>query len=172
MLIRDATFADLDAINAIYNHEVLHGTATWDYEPWPIERRREWFAARDATTPTLVTEADGRVVGYAFLSEFRPRPGYRHTREDSVYVLESMRGQRVGDALLAALVERARVLGVHCVIGIIEATNAASIRLHLNHGFDDAGTMREVGRKFGRWLDITTVQLVLPGPPDPDAWER
>jgi phosphinothricin acetyltransferase len=169
MLIRDAAFGDLEAINEIYNHEVLHGTATWDYEPWPIERRREWFAERDETTPTLVAEADGRVAGYAFLSVFRPRPGYRHTREDSVYVAQSMRGQRIGDALLAAVVERARILGVRCVIGVIETSNLASIRLHLNHGFEEAGTVRDAGRKFGRWLDITTVQLVLPGPANPDA---
>jgi phosphinothricin acetyltransferase len=80
-----------------------------------------------------------------------------------------MRGQRIGDALLAAVVERARILGVHCVIGVIEASNLASIRLHLNHGFEEAGTVRDAGRKFGRWLDITTVQLVLPGPANPDA---
>lgn len=168
MRIRDAAFGDLGAINEIYNHEVLHGTATWDYETWTMEQRREWFAGHDTATPVLVAESSGQIGGFAYLSMYRPRPGYRHTREDTVYVHRDTRGQGIGDALLSALVERARIIGVHCVVGIIEAGNGASLRLHRNHGFRETGTVREIGRKFGRWLDVTTVELLLPGPANPD----
>ena len=163
--IRAAERGDLEAINRIYNHDILHGTATWDEQPWPIEQREAWFAEHDATTPVLVAEMDGGVAGFAYLSWYRPKTGYRYTREDTIYMDEAYRGLGIGNALLGALLDRARELDLRCIIGVITSDNAASIALHRRHGFEDTGTVRQVGYKFGRWLDSVTMQLLLPGGP-------
>ena len=164
LAVRHAAAGDLDAINDIYNHEVLHGTATWDEEPWSIEQRRAWFEQHDQSTPVLVAELDGGVVGFAYLSLYRPRVGYRFTRENTVYVEAGYRGRGVGRRLLEALLEEARRSSVHAVIAVIEAENAVSIRLHERLGFELIGTEREVGFKFGRWLDSVHMELLLSGP--------
>ncbi len=163
LLVRHAAASDLGAINRIYNHELLHGTATWDEEPWSIEQRREWFEQHDQSTPVLVAELDGGVVGFAYLSLYRPKVGYRFTRENTVYVEEGHQGRGVGRRLLEALLEEARRGGVHAVIAVIEAENAVSIRLHERLGFELIGTEREVGFKFGRWLDSVYMELLLGG---------
>jgi len=163
--IRPAERRDLEAINRIYNHDILHGTATWDEEPWTIEQRAEWFREHGATTPVLVAEMDGAVAGFAYLSLYRPKTGYRYTREDTIYLDEAYRGLGIGNALLGALLERARGLDLRCIVAVITSDNAASLALHRRHGFQDAGTVRQVGYKFGRWLDSVTMQLLLPGGP-------
>jgi phosphinothricin acetyltransferase len=163
LTVRHAAASDLDAINRIYNQEVLHGTATWDEEPWSIEQRRAWFEQHDQSTPVLVAELDGGVVGFAHLSLYRPKVGYRFTRENTVYVEPGRRGRGVGRRLLEALLGEARHLGVHAVIAVIEAENAVSIRLHERLGFELIGTEREVGFKFGRWLDSVYMELLLGG---------
>ena len=159
--LREAVAADLPAINAIYNEEVLHGTATWDVEPWSDQRREAWFAEQEASIPVLVAEADGAVIGFAYLSTYRPKVGYRFTRENTVYVDPAHQGRGVGQALLAALIEQARRAGIHAVVAVIEAENATSIRLHERLGFTLVGTARQVGHKFGRWLDSVYMQLLL-----------
>ncbi len=164
LVVRHTVASDLDAINDIYNHEVRHGTATWDEEPWSIEQRRAWFEQHDQSTPVLVAELDGGVVGFAYLSLYRPKVGYRFTRENTVYVEPGHRGRGVGRRLLEALHEEARRAGVHAVIAVIEAENAISIRLHERLGFELIGTEREVGFKFGRWLDSIHMELLLSGP--------
>ena len=144
--IRPATAADLAAINRIYNDEVLHGTATWDEQPWSAEQRRAWLEDRDASTPVLVAEAGGEVAGFGYLSQYRPKVGYRFTREDTVYVDPRFHRRGIGGELLVAL---------------IEATNIASVALHERYRFELIGTEREVGFKFGRWLDSVYMELLL-----------
>ena len=161
LVVRHAVASDLDAINRIYNHEVLHGTATWDEDPWSVEQRRAWFEQHDQSTPVLIAEVAGSVVGFAYLSHYRPKAGYRFTRENTVYVEEGYRGRGVGRRLLEALLDEARRDGVHAVIAVIEAENAVSIRLHERLGFELIGTGREVGFKFGRWLDSVYMELLL-----------
>ena len=161
--IRPATAADLDAINAVYNHEVLHGTATWDETPWTVQARLDWFAERTRLgDPVLVAEREGRVVGFGYLSPYRARTGWRFTAEDTLYLAPSAQRQGVGAALLGALVEAARARGLHALVAVIEAGNAGSIALHARFGFVEAGRKREVGFKFSRWLDLVEMELLLP----------
>lgn len=159
--IRPAAAADLPAINRIYNDEVLHGTATWDETPWTPEQRERWFGQHDASTPVLVAEVDGAVAGFAYLSRYRTKRGYRFTREDTVYVDAPYHRRGIGVRLLEALLDEARGAGMHAVIAVIEAENAVSIRLHERFGFVRAGYLREAGFKFGRWLDCVEMELLL-----------
>ena len=159
--IRPCRFEDLPAILRIYNNEIETGVATWDEAPWTIEQRQTWFAGHDASTPVLVAEAAGEVVGFAYLTLMSSKSGWRFTREDTIYIDPRARGQGVGHLLLGALLEAAGALGVHLVVASITSTNAASIALHKKHGFEDAGTLRSAGFKFGEWLDTTHMQRVL-----------
>ena len=162
--IRDATETDLAAIAALYGREVLNGTATFELDP-PTrdEMGRRFAAVRRLALPWLVAELDGAFAGYAYASPFRPRPAYRYGVEGSIYVEEEARGHGVGRALLGALVERVRTMGLRHVIGAISdsATRAASISLHGSLGFREVGVYRQVGWKFDRWLDVTLMQLDL-----------
>jgi phosphinothricin acetyltransferase len=162
-VIRPATEADLQRILDIYNDAILTTTATWDEAPWTMERRREWWKdhAADPTTPVLVADCAGEVAGFSYLSWYRPKSGYRFTREDTVYVDPLFHGQGLGRALLGALMDEARRLGMHAVIASIEASNEASIALHRSFGFEMVGTEREVGFKFNRWLDSVYMEALL-----------
>ena len=155
--------AHLAAIRAIYNHEIAHTTALYEDDPRSAETVAAWFAAKEgAGLPVLgVEDRDGALAGFATWGPFRPFPGYLHTVEHSVYVERGCRGRGVGRALLAALVAEARGRGLHVMVGGIDAANAASIALHRRLGFVHAGTIREAGYKFGRWLDLDFWQLVL-----------
>ena len=162
--IRDATPDDLPAIAALYGREVLNGTATFELEPpGRDEMGRRFAAVTRHGLPWLVAEGDGAFAGYAYASPFRPRPAYRYGVEGSIYVEEAARGHGVGRALLEALIERVRSMGLRHVIGAISdsETSAASIALHRALGFRDAGVYRQVGWKFDRWLDVTLMQLDL-----------
>ena len=159
--VRLATLDDAESIRRIYNVEVENSTVTFDLVPRSLEEQRDWLRQRDGAFGVLVAEIDGRVVGFASLSEYRSRPAYRTTVEDSVYVDESARGRGVGSALLIELVELARARGFHSMIGRIVGGHEKSIALHQAAGFDIVGTEREVGRKFGRWLDVVLVQRLL-----------
>ena len=165
LLIRPATDADLEAINGIHNPEIVHGTATWDTEPWSIVQRREWFAGHDEMNPVLVAEHAGEVVAFAYVTLVSQKHGWRFTREDTIYIDERFRGQGVGDQLLGALLVVLRGLGVRLVIASITSTNAASIRLHEKHGFAVMGEMRNAGYKFAQWHSTTYMQLDLGEPP-------
>lgn len=163
ILIRDAVEADLPKIRDIYNHAVAHTTAIWNDVLVDLDNRAAWMQARHAKNfPVLVAEIDGKVAGYASYGDWRAFDGYRHTVEHSVYVDEECRGAGAGLALMQALIERAKRGGVHVMIAAIEAENLASIRLHEKLGFRLVGIHREVGQKFGRWLDLAAMELVLP----------
>jgi L-amino acid N-acyltransferase len=153
----------LEGIRDIYNHEIVHTTALYEYEPRSIETMAAWWAAKQAAgLPVLGIEAEpGVLAGFASWGPFRPFPAYGHTVEHSVYVDSRFRGRGVGRALLASLIEEARGRDLHVMVGVIDATNAASIRLHRRLGFTQSGTVREAGFKFGRWLDVDYWQLIL-----------
>ena len=161
--IRDALHADLPAIRDIYNDAVLNTTAIWNESAVDLGNRQAWFAARQAQAyPILViVDSDNTVLGYASFGDWRPFDGFRHTVEHSVYVRSDQRGKGLGPQLLTALIERAKACDKHVIVAAIESGNAASIGLHQRLGFAITGQMPQVGRKFGRWLDLTFMQLIL-----------
>ncbi|WFU09879.1 GNAT family N-acetyltransferase [Rhizobium sp. CB3090] len=160
VLLRDATEADLPAICEIYNDAVLHTTAIWNDTLVDVDNRTEWLKARKAKGfPVVVAEKDGKVAGYASYGDWRAFDGYRHTVENSVYVDKDHRGLGIGEGLLRELVARAASGNVHVMIAAIEAGNTTSIRLHEKLGFRIVGRFSEVGTKFGRWLDLTCMEL-------------
>ena len=168
MPIRPATEADLPAITAIYNEVIATSTAIYADDPLTIEDRAAWFAARRAAGyPVLVMEEGGEVLGLSTFGDFRAFPGYRHTVEHSVHVRADARGKGFGSALVAALFEPALALGKHVMIAGVDAANEGSIRMHERLGFQRGAVLREVGRKFGRWLDLELMQKFLDAPGAP-----
>lgn len=159
--IRLATEADLGAISDIYNHYVHHSTCTYQIEPETIADREAWFRKRSAKHPATVAEADGAVIGWASLSAWNTRCGYTTTAEASVYIHHEHHRRGLGKALLLDLIERARAAGMHTIIGGASADQTASLALQYSVGFVPMGTLREVGRKFDRWLDVTYTQFML-----------
>jgi L-amino acid N-acyltransferase YncA len=159
--LRPAVLADAEAIRAIYNHEVLRTTATFDLVPRSLAEQEEWLAARSGAFSAVVAEQDDEVVGYASLSPFKDRAAYRTTVEDSVYVRGDRQGAGVGGLLLRRIVDVAAASGFHSVIARIEGGSTSSQALHASCGFTLVGVEREVGRKFNRWLDIVVMQLLL-----------
>lgn len=162
VLIRDAVEADLPAIRDIYNHAVEHTTAIWNEVLIDVDNRRAWLELRRAKGfPVLVAEKDGKVAGYASYGEWRAFDGYRHTVEHSVYVDRDCRGAGIGRQLMLELIARAKAADIHVMVAAIEAENTASIALHERLGFRLVGIHREVGIKFGRWLDLAAMELKL-----------
>ena len=161
MLVRPAELSDAEAIAAIYNLEVTESTATFDLVPRTLDQQRAWQVERSGAHAVLVAvDEDGTVVGFASLSPFRTRPAYSTTVENSVYVRDGQRGLGVGELLLREIVNQARSHGFHVVLAHISG-GEASMRLHEKVGFEVVGRQREVGRKFGRWLDVVVMQLLL-----------
>lgn len=164
-LIRDAREEDMAAVMEIYNDAVANTTAIWNDTLVDLENRRDWFRGRrERGFPVVVAELDGKVVGYASYGDWRSFDGYRHTAEHSIYVHRDARGKGVGRQLLTDLIDRAQSSGIHVLIAGIEAENEASIRLHEGFGFRVVGRFKEVGTKFGRWLDLTCMELCLKRP--------
>ncbi|SDL44321.1 GNAT family N-acetyltransferase [Pseudomonas indica] len=163
MHIRDATDADLAGILEIYNDAVLNTTAIWNEKTVDLANRRAWLAERNAQGyPVLVAvDEQDQVLGYASFGDWRTWDGYRHTVEHSVYVKNDHIGAGIGKALMRALIDRARALGKHVMVAGIESENRASIHMHQQLGFVHVGQLREVGTKFGRWLDLTFMQLII-----------
>lgn len=160
--IRDALIDDVPGILDIYNDAVANTTAIWNKTPVDLGNRLAWFEARaQQGYPILVAVDDSGVLGYASFGDWRPFEGFRHTVEHSVYVHGDQRGKGLGPVLMAALIERARHCDKHVMVAAIESGNAASIRLHERLGFSITGQMPQVGVKFGRWLDLTFMQLYL-----------
>ncbi|MFF2520745.1 GNAT family N-acetyltransferase [Streptomyces liangshanensis] len=159
--VRPARSGDTEAIREIRNHAIEHSTALWTQTPQSPAEGAAWLAAHLERGSAFVADVDGEVAGFAVYGPWRQLDGFRHTVEDSVYVREGRHGLGIGSALLAVLIDAAREAGHHVVVAGIEAENASSIRLHERHGFDNVGTVPEVGTKFGRWLDLTTMRLPL-----------
>lgn len=161
--LRDATETDMAAVQRIYAHHVLHGSASFEEVPPSLD---EMLARRAAVLalglPYLVAELDGKVAGYGYAGPYRPRPAYRYTVENSIYVADGMAGRGIGRHLLAALIERCEAGPWRQMIAVIgDSGNAASIALHERLGFRHAGTLRAVGFKFGRWIDSVLMQRPL-----------
>lgn len=162
MTIRDATPADAAGLLAIHNEAVRTTTAIWDETEVDLADRSAWLGDRLAAGfPVLVAEIDGVVAGYASYGPWRPKSGYRHTVENSLYVLASHHGQGLASALFDELLARARAADLHRMVAMIESSNTISIDLHARRGFEVVGQMSQVGSKFGRWLDLTIMQLDL-----------
>ena len=166
--IRDAVPADIPAIQAIYAHHVLHGLASFEEVPPPVEEMRARFeAVVGGGKPYLAAEVGGALAGYGYASAYRARSAYRFTLENSIYVDERWRGRGVGSALLEALIERCRRGPWRQMIAIIgDSANAASIGVHRKAGFRPVGVLERVGFKHGRWVDSVLMQLEL-SPEDP-----
>jgi L-amino acid N-acyltransferase len=163
MHVRPAARDDLPAIHEIYNEAVLNTTASYDYEPRTMEHRVGWFEAHEhQRLPIFVAIDDrGSVAGWSSLSRYHDRKGYQFTVENSVYVGAAQRGRGVGQALLPPLIESAQALGVRAIIAAIDAENEASLRLHTRFGFVQVGHFKQVGFKFGRWLDVIYMERLI-----------
>jgi L-amino acid N-acyltransferase YncA len=161
--IRDAQEGDMAAIQAIYAHHVLHGLASFEETPPSVaDMIARRAAVLEAGLPYLAAERDGRIIGYSYATAYRPRPAYRFTVEDSVYVADGLGGQGVGSRLLGALIARCEKGPWRQMLAVIgNSGNAASIALHRSLGFDHAGTLRSVGFKFGGWVDTVLMQRPL-----------
>jgi L-amino acid N-acyltransferase YncA len=169
MDIRPASPADLPEIQAIYAHHVLHGTGTFEEVPPSIEEMAKRYAEVTARGWSWLVAIDASgIVGYAYYAQIRERSAYRCTAEDSVYVREDVRGQGVGKALAARLLEEAAEAGFRQMIAVIgDSENIGSVGVHSSLGFHHVGTLKAVGLKFGRWLDTVYMQRPL-GPGDAD----
>src|SRR5688572_15060942 len=161
ILIRPAVEADLAAINDIYNYYVTRSTCTYQEEPETMVGRAAWFRRHGADHPIIVATRDGNLLGWGSLSPFHARSAYRRTVENSVYVSYEHQRGGIGRSLLLDLVSRARGMGHHTIVALIDGEQAASIALHEACGFTRAGILEEVGFKFGRWLGVVYMQRVL-----------
>jgi L-amino acid N-acyltransferase YncA len=163
VIIRPAVASDMDAITLIYAHHVNHGTGSFETEaPDRTEMVRRWSEVEARGLPWLVAEDDGEIGGYAYAAPYRSRLAYRHTVEDSIYVRADRLGTGQGKLLMPALITAAQACGMRQMIAVIgDSANQSSITLHRRFGFDDAGLLRDVGFKFGRWLDTVFMQRSL-----------
>lgn len=160
--VRPARRDDVPAILDIYNHAVEHTTASYDLAPVSLASRLAWYDHKvDAGWPVLVAEHAGQVIGWATFGPFRDKPGYAHTVEHSVYVRDGHRGAGTGLALMTALIDDACARRHHVMIGGVDADNTGSLAFHERLGFTRVAHFRQVGRKFGRWLDLVFLQRPL-----------
>ena len=159
MEVRDAMESDLPGLLAIYNDVIANSTAVYTDTPVTLDDRRQWWQTRVASGyPVLLASDSSGVLGFSTFGDFRAWPGYRYTVEHTVHVRADCRGRGIGRQLLLALFPRAELLGKHIMIAGVDAANEASIRFHERLGFERAGVLREVGSKFGRWLDLVFLQ--------------
>lgn len=167
--VRAAQVGDLPAMVAIYNEVVASSTAIYTTQPSTLAERRDWFNTRVGARHPVLAAVDGdELVGYASFAEFRGAwPGYLHSVEHSVYVRADRRHQGIGSSLVEALVPVAAAMDKHVMIGGIDAANEGSLRMHERLGFQRVAHFREVGRKFGRWLDLVFVQRFIDAPGAP-----
>ena len=159
--IRQALPADVEAITAIYNEAILTTTATFDTEPKTTAERLEWFNAHDERHPVLVAVVEGTIAGWASLSKWSDRPAYDGTAETSFYVQSKYRGRGIGRMLKEAIIEEARRLHFHTLIARVAEGSQESLHLNESAGFVHIGTMKQVGRKFGKLLDVHILQKML-----------
>ena len=162
LTIRAAKLGDLGAITGIYNEAILTTSATFDTQPKTDEEQRTWFNSHGSKRPVIAAELDNKVVGWASLSEWSDRCAYTDTAEISMYVKQEFRGKGIGRQLLQAIVAEGEKVGFHTVLARINTGSGVSIHLHRSVGFEQIGIMREVGRKFGKRLDICLMQKIYP----------
>ena len=165
LVLRDADRGDLPDVLAIYNDVIATSTAVYNDQPVTLADREAWWKARTENGyPVLVARDDSGVVGFASFGDFRAWPGYRFTVEHTVHVRSDYRSRGVGVALMEPLIARASALGKHVMVGGVDAQNAESLRFHERLGFEQVAHFREVGFKFGRWLDLVFLQRFLAPP--------
>jgi L-amino acid N-acyltransferase YncA len=162
-LLRPAAESDLGAINDIYNHYVLHSTCTYQELPESMQGRQRWFANHSDQHPIIVATQEDQVLGWGSLSPYHPRSAYRRTVENSVYVHHEHQRHGIGSLLLGELIRLARSHEHHAVIAGIDAEQTPSAALHARFGFVEVGCLKQVGFKFGRWLDVIYLELLLNG---------
>ncbi|MFA6103423.1 MAG: N-acetyltransferase family protein [Victivallaceae bacterium] len=169
MKITGCSFAQAPEILAIINDAIINTTALYDYKPRTMEQMKAWFEAKKAGGyPVLgAFEEDGTLAGFASYGAFRAWPAYKYSIEHSVYIQKDKRGRGLGKMLLRALIETAKQQNYHMMIGGIDSTNLASIKLHHRLGFAHCASIKQAGYKFGRWLDLEFYQLILPTPETP-----
>ena len=168
MIIRDATVADVPAILDIYNYAILNTTAVYSEQPHTLQMRLDWFNDRmENNFPVYIADVDGVVAGFSSFGHFRPWPCYRYTVEISIYVEVSYQGRGFSKVLLKKLIDHARETNVHAMLAGITGDNDISYKLHKSFGFEDVATLKEVGYKFGRWLDLRFLELMLSNTPGP-----
>lgn len=166
MFVRHAIESDLPAMLEIYNDIIANTTAVWHYEPHTLAMRKDWFdQRREQGFPIFVAVENEKLLGFSTIGPFRPWPGYSNTVENSVYVAADSRGKGVAKLLLPPLIEAAMQLKLHAIVAGIEAENTASIALHEKFGFTEVAHFKEVGWKFGRWMDLKFLELIVPPPP-------
>ena len=158
--IRKAVVADIPAITKIYNEAVLTTAATFDLEPKTVSSQRKWFKAHGVRNPILVAVIDNNLVGWVSLSEYSSRCAYANTAELSLYVKECFRNQGIGKMLMQAILDEGQKVGLHNVISRITEGNDISIHLYKQFGFENVGVMKEVGKKFGKLLDVYIMQKI------------
>jgi len=161
LTIRDATIDDLKAITDIYNEAILQTVATFDTEPKKYDEQRKWFTEHSAKNPLIVAVHDGDIVGWASLSKWSDRCAYSDAAEVSLYVKRTHQGKGIGRKLLEDVLTKGQKAGLHTVLARITEGNEISIHLHENLGFRYIGVMKEVGKKFGRLLDVHLLQKVF-----------
>jgi len=160
LTIKQATLADLGQITEIYNDAIQKTTATFDTDLKTLEEQEKWFANHDASHPVLIAEQDGLIVAWASLSQWSDRCAYSATAEISLYVKEEYRGKGIGKQLMKAIIQEGKTAGLHTVMARIAGSNKISADLCKSFGFQYIGTMREVGKKFGKLLDVHLMQLI------------
>jgi phosphinothricin acetyltransferase len=166
--VRQAVENDLPDILEIYNDIILHTTAIYDYKPHTLEMHKTWFKGKqDLGFPVFVAEENGKLVGFSSIGPFRLWAAYKYSVENSVHVAADCRGKGIGKMLIPPLIEAAKKMEKHTIIAGIDATNEASLRLHKSFGFEETAHFKQVGYKFGRWLDLKFLQLMLQSPTNP-----
>lgn len=157
------------AILQLFNHSIQHSTALYEYQPRTLATIEQWFATKAAGRFPIIgaINEQGELAGFASYGAFRPQPAYKYTVEHSVYVRTDQQGRGVGKLLMHALIEAAERQDYHVMVGVIDASNTASIRLHTQLGFSQAGIISQSGFKFGKWLDAAFYQRILTTPTEP-----
>ena len=166
VLIRDANESDLPVILDIYNDVIVNTTAVYSEKPHTLQMRKDWYLDRiNNDFPVFVADINGNIAGFCSFGHFRAWPCYRYTAELSLYVEGSYRGKGISKIMLQALIDRAREMNVHALLAGISADNQISINLHRSFGFVEVAHFKEVGYKFGRWLDLKFLELILNNSP-------
>jgi L-amino acid N-acyltransferase YncA len=158
--LRKATIEDIEGITEIYNEAILNTTATFDTQPKTLEEQKTWFQSHHPKYPILIAQQGNLIVGWASLSRWSDRCAYSGTAEASIYVRREFRGKRIGSQLLKALIDEGKAMELHTVIARVAGDNNASIRLFKSQDFQRIGVMKEVGRKFGKLLDVHLLQKI------------